>query len=131
MATENTSRNLSKIVPFQVEPDNEFERIREKWLIYFPLCYRSRVTFMTKQFTGSGIYEYSFVMNKLPMLAIISTGKVGTYLGILTAESNMSLFGLSVSVDLPSYIGVESLGTGVRLAAHIDCHMVLEACSSP
>lgn len=50
-----------------------------------------RANFRIKQPTHSKIYEHSFVMNKLPTLAIIGPGKVGTSIGMLAARAGYSV----------------------------------------
>jgi len=54
---------------------------------------------MARQFIGSGTCEDNFITNKLPTLAVIGPGKVGTSVGILAARAGYPVNAVGLSTQ--------------------------------
>lgn len=68
----------------------------------------------TKQFISSEFYEDDFVMNKLPTLAIIGPGKVGTAIGILAARAGYPVVALGGRHKESTIAAARRIGKDVR-----------------
>lgn len=69
---------------------------------------------MARQFIGSGTCEDNFITNKLPTLAVIGPGKVGTSVGILAARAGYPVVAVGGRRKESTLVAARRIGKDVR-----------------
>lgn len=69
---------------------------------------------MARQFIGSGTCEDNFITNKLPTLAVIGPGKVGTSIGILAARAGYPVVAVGGRRKESTLVAARRIGKDVR-----------------